>query len=239
MTVKARASPSGSDPVRVITRGVSSFGDTILESAVGAWLFWIVTVVVAEPVLVAASVKQMRIVLAPSLRSLPLIVVVVVVDGAPLYVPFATSMPVEQFVPPTRTLYVPFSLACQVIVAPPFVSTANGELESVPPLPVSESIVTLGGVVSLFPTVVEAVAVLSLRSASSSPLSIVTVFVSVPLADPRSVPPKVNAPLAPGATFAMFQTSVPPPGVWLSMIVQPPLQLPVLYETYAGSVYLI
>ena len=94
----------------------------------------------------------------------------------------------------------PFSVACQVIVAPPFVSTANGELESVPPLPVSESIVTVGGVVSLFPTVVEAVAVLSLRSASSSPLSIVTVFVSVPLADPRSVPPKVNAPLAPGAT---------------------------------------
>src|SRR5437667_9799860 len=68
MTVKVRASPSGSEPVRVITRGVSSFVDTILESAVGAWLFWIVTVVVAEPVLVAESVKQMRIVLAPTLR---------------------------------------------------------------------------------------------------------------------------------------------------------------------------
>ncbi len=61
----------------------------------------------------------------------------------------------------------PFSVACQVIVAPPFVRTANGELESVPPLPVSESIVTVGGVVSLFTTVVEAVAVLLLRSASS------------------------------------------------------------------------
>src|SRR5438034_175941 len=227
MTVKARASPSGSEPVRVITRGVSSFGDTVLESAVGAWLFWIVTVVVAEPVLVAESVKQMRIVLAPTLRSLPLIVTFVVF-GDVEYVPELSCVPSEQFVPPLRTLYVPFSVACQVIVAPPFVSTANGELESVPPLPVSESIVTVGGVVSLFPTVVEAVAVLSLRSASSSPLSIVTVFVSVPLADPRSVPPKVNAPLAPGATFAMFQTSVPPPGVWLSMNVQPPRQLPVL-----------
>jgi len=110
-----------------------------LESAVGAWLFWIVTVVVAEPVLVAASVKQMRIVLAPSLRSLPLIVVVVVVDGAPLYVPFATSMPVEQFVPPTRTLDVPFSLACQVIVELPAELIVDGLVES---------IVTVGAIVS-------------------------------------------------------------------------------------------
>jgi len=56
----------------------------------------------------------------------------------------------------------------------------------------------------------------------------VTLFVSVPLAELSSVPPKVNAPLALGATFAMFQTRVPPPGVWLSMKVQPPLQLPAL-----------
>src|SRR5436309_15976433 len=78
MTVKARASASGSDPVRPTMRGVSSFVATDLGSAVGAWLFWTVIVVVAEPVLIAASVKQMRIGLAPTLRSLPLIVTVVV-----------------------------------------------------------------------------------------------------------------------------------------------------------------
>src|SRR2546428_406875 len=220
MTVKVRASPSGSEPVRVIARGVSSFADRVLESAVGAWLFWIVTVVVAEPVLVAESVKQMRIVLAPTLRSLPLIVTFVVF-GDVEYVPELSWVPSEQFVPPLRTLYVPFSLACQVIVELPAELIVDGLVESIVTVGAIVSFVTVGGVVSLFPTVVEAVAVLSLRSASSSPLSIVTVFVSVPLADPRSVPPKVNAPLAPGATFAMFQTSVPPPGVWLSMNVQP------------------
>src|SRR6266516_3941021 len=130
MTVKVRASPSGSEPVRVITRGVSSFVDRVLESAVGAWLFWIVTVVVAEPVLVAESVKQMRIVLAPTLMSLPLIVTFVVF-GDVEYVPELSCVPSEQFVPPLRTLYVPFSLACQVIV--------DGFVES---------IVTVGAVVS-------------------------------------------------------------------------------------------
>src|SRR5437867_4641337 len=138
MTVKARASPSGSDPVRVITRGVSSFADRVLESAVGAWLFWIVTVVVAEPVLVAESVKQMRIVLAPTLRSLPLIVTFVVF-GDVEYVPELSCVPSEQFVPPLRTLYVPFSLACQVIVELPAELIVDGFVES---------IVTVGAVVS-------------------------------------------------------------------------------------------
>src|SRR5207245_79986 len=58
MTVKVRALPSGSEPVRVIARGVSSFADRVLESAVGAWLFWIVTVVVAERVLVVQGVVE-------------------------------------------------------------------------------------------------------------------------------------------------------------------------------------
>src|SRR2546425_4521505 len=138
MTVKVRASPSGSEPVRVITRGVSSFVDRVLESAVGAWLFWIVTVVVAEPVLVAESVKQMRIVLAPTLRSLPLIVTVVVL-GDVEYVPELSCVPSEQFVPPLRTLYVPFSLACHVIVELPAELIVDGFVES---------IVTVGAVVS-------------------------------------------------------------------------------------------
>src|SRR5437667_1527613 len=114
--------------LRVITRGVSSFVDTILESAVGAWLFWIVTVVVAEPVLVAESVKQMRIVLAPTLRSLPLIVTFVVF-GDVEYVPELSWVPSEQFVPPFRTLYVPFSLACQVIVELPAELIVDGFVE--------------------------------------------------------------------------------------------------------------
>src|SRR5947208_10813949 len=116
MTVKVRASPSGSEPVRVIARGVSSFADRVLESAVGAWLFWIVTVVVAEPVLVAESVKQMRIVLAPTLRSLPLIVTFVAFgDGE--YVPEPSCVPSEQFEPPLRRLYGPFALAAPMIVS--------------------------------------------------------------------------------------------------------------------------
>src|SRR2546422_8360190 len=138
MTVKVRASPSGSEPVRVIARGVSSFADRVLESAVGAWLFWIVTVVVAEPVLVAESVKQMRIVLAPTLRSFPLIVTFVVF-GDVEYVSELSCVPSEQFVPPLRTLYVPFSLACQMIVELPAELIVDGFVES---------IVTVGAVVS-------------------------------------------------------------------------------------------
>jgi hypothetical protein len=117
---------------------VSSFVDTILESAVGAWLFWIVTVVVAEPVLVAESVKQMRIVLALTLRSLPLIVTFVVF-GDVEYIPELSWVPSEQFVPPLRTLYVPFSLACQVIVELPAELIVDGLVES---------IVTVGAIVS-------------------------------------------------------------------------------------------
>src|SRR5436309_8123104 len=130
MTVKARASPSGSEPVRVITRVVSSFVDTVLESAVGAWLFWIVTVVVAEPVLVAESVKQMRIVLAPTLRSFPSIVTFVVF-GDVEYVPELSCVPAEQFVPPLRPLCVAFALACQVIVALPAALIVDGFVESI------------------------------------------------------------------------------------------------------------
>src|SRR5207244_11622483 len=103
MTVKVRASPFGSEPVRVITRGVSSFVDRVLESAVGAWLFWIVTVVVAEPGLVAESVKQMGIVLAATLRSLPLIVTFVGFGGGE-YVRGLRCGPSGPFGAPVRTV---------------------------------------------------------------------------------------------------------------------------------------
>ena len=43
---------------------------------------------------------------------------------------------------------MPFSLACQVMLAPALVTTLKGELLSVPVLPVIESIVTVGAVVS-------------------------------------------------------------------------------------------
>jgi len=52
-------------------------------------------------------------------------------------VPESTIVPVVQLVPPTRTLKVPFSFACQVMVVPPLVGLGR-----------TESIVTVGAVLS-------------------------------------------------------------------------------------------
>ena len=57
-------------------------------------------------------------------------------------------MPSVQSVPPRRTTKLPFSLACQVMLAPALVVTKKGEVVSDPVVPVIESIVTVGAVES-------------------------------------------------------------------------------------------
>src|SRR5215210_8773839 len=108
---------------------------SVMELTVGGVVSF-VTVAVVEPVLVAASVTQTRIVFEPIARSAASIAVATVA-GCVLYVPESTSVPVAQVVPPTRTLYVPFSFACQVTVVPAVVGFG-----------VAESIATLGAVTS-------------------------------------------------------------------------------------------
>ena len=95
-------------------------------------------VAVVEPVLRAASVTQIRTVFDPTARA------VAGTDtatcaGVLAYVPPATDVPVPQVVPPTRTWYMPFSVACHPTTDEPLAPMIGRD---------TPSTVTIGGAVS-------------------------------------------------------------------------------------------